>query len=323
MDRSRNQVSVIIPARNRLHLLARAIRSVQAQVDVDCDLIVVDDGSEPAVADFLHASGFEDVRVLRNDVRRNAAYCRNRGAEAARFPYLAFLDSDDVWFPLHLTNALVHLPDPAVDELYVSRFGSEQRMGVASAVVYSDASRMIFERIGDPRSSVLVCGRPFFDKVGGFDESLEKYQDWDFAFRCVRKGSILLGDATTVFLDTDAAGRMSRRVNLPAARRFLSKHGDQMSEAHRARFFVIMLATAGTAGGRDHRDVVTLLRDHVRLRAFPVRYWPLRFAPKTGLMLRRFWLSVKRFGASTQRMMTPRASLSTRKPLDNKEFRNP
>jgi glycosyltransferase involved in cell wall biosynthesis len=182
---SRNQVSVIIPARNRHHLLARAIRSVQVQVGVECDLIIVDDASDPPVEAFLRKLRIENVRVLRNDVRRNAAYCRNRGAEEACFEHLAFLDSDDVWFPVHLQYALQALPDPTVDILYVSRFGPEEKTNWAKPTKTSDANALIFDRRGDPRSSVLVCGKCFFQKVGGFDEDLEKYQDWDFAYHRV------------------------------------------------------------------------------------------------------------------------------------------
>ena len=290
----KDYVSVIIPARNRHHLLLRAINSVRAQVDVECDVIVVDDASEPPVADFLRETSVKDVKVLRNDQRRNAAFCRNRGAEAARFPHLAFLDSDDFWFPLHLKNALANLRGPTIDVLYVSRFGAEQEIRSGNSTVCSDAYGLIFDRIGDPRSSVLVCGKAFFEEVGGFDELLEKYQDWDFALRCAENGVIALGEAKTVFLDTRAEGRMSSRMDVNAARRFLERHSAGMSPAHRARFFAIFLRVAAFAGKESHREAVALFSEYLSLRSFPIKYWPLRFSPTVGRSILKAWMSLKK-----------------------------
>lgn len=287
-------VSIIIPARNRHNLLLRAIGSARAQAEINNEIIVVDDASNPPLEGFLRKNGCENIWIHRNQERRNASFCRNRGAELARYPYLAFLDSDDTWFPYHLKTALGHLPDPAAAVLYVSGHGREQSVGHAEPTTCFDGYSLIFDRVRDPRSSVLVCGKSLFLKTGGFDESLEKYQDWDFALRCAKEGAILLPDATTVSLDEDAEGRMSARANLAAARRFLSKHSDNMSKAHLVRFFATLLRVAGSGQKSDRKDAIVLVREYLSLRDFPLRYWPIRLAPRLSPYAVRGWLVLKR-----------------------------
>ena len=88
--------SVIIPTFNRVALLRETLSSVFAQSFKDYEVIVVDDGSSDGTADYLQLLG-EKVQVLIQP-NRGAGAARNVGAAAAKGLYLAFLDSDDLWF---------------------------------------------------------------------------------------------------------------------------------------------------------------------------------------------------------------------------------
>jgi glycosyltransferase involved in cell wall biosynthesis len=93
--------SVIIPTYNRISLLQRTLASVRAQLFADYEIIVVDDGSTDATREWL-ASQSGAIRVLhRSNGGPGAA--RNRGVREARGDYIAFLDSDDLWFPWTLS----------------------------------------------------------------------------------------------------------------------------------------------------------------------------------------------------------------------------
>ncbi|HZL34515.1 MAG TPA: glycosyltransferase family 2 protein [Tepidisphaeraceae bacterium] len=89
--------SVVIPTYNRAHLLRGAVDSVLAQEDTDFELIVVDDGSTDNTAEALAGYGAR-VRLLRQE-NRGPGPARNLGIRAAKGRYIAFLDSDDRWFP--------------------------------------------------------------------------------------------------------------------------------------------------------------------------------------------------------------------------------
>jgi len=88
-------VSVVIPAYNRAEFLLRAIRSVTLQEYSALEIIVVDDGSNVAIADTLAQERDRRIRSIRRDRNGGAAVARNTGIQQARGSLVAFLDSDD------------------------------------------------------------------------------------------------------------------------------------------------------------------------------------------------------------------------------------
>jgi len=94
--------SVIVPAYNRVELLACMLRSVQEQTFTNYEVIVVDDGSTDGTREWL-AKQNGNVRVLTQKNRGTGA-ARNLGIKHANGRYAAFLDSDDVWFPWTLAT---------------------------------------------------------------------------------------------------------------------------------------------------------------------------------------------------------------------------
>jgi hypothetical protein len=259
-------VSVVVPARGRANLLERAILSALAQVGVEVEIIVVDDGSDPPLEGQLEARLLERVELLRNPVRRNAAYSRNLGAARARFPILAFLDSDDVWRRDHLATALGWLDRHGPDHLYVTPL--RRRRGPVAPV--DDPYAGLFGGGIDFRTSGFVCRRSLFDDIGGFDPLLEKHQDWDFALRAGVRRRLLLGSEATVRFDSDAAGRMSGRPNLQASIRLLDKHRAQMRPSQVARFLGgVVKAAALTRDPALLQQAKALAKDHLELSALP------------------------------------------------------
>jgi glycosyltransferase involved in cell wall biosynthesis len=114
---TRSLFSVVIPTRNRRELLARALKSVRAQSSAPLEVIVVDDGSTDDTLEFLATQA--DVQVARSPGRGPGA-ARNAGAGLAAGEYLAFLDSDDLWFPWTLA-AMAEAIDTHGRPAYVGR----------------------------------------------------------------------------------------------------------------------------------------------------------------------------------------------------------
>ncbi len=112
-------ISVVIPAYQAQQTICRAIASALRQDYPTLELIVVDDGSTDATARLAgeYAAGDGRVRVLRNPKNQGVAYSRNRGIQNARYPLIAFLDSDDEWMPEKLrlqAQALLAHPECAL-----------------------------------------------------------------------------------------------------------------------------------------------------------------------------------------------------------------
>jgi hypothetical protein len=175
-------VTVVMPTWNRAGLIGAAIRSVQAQTFADWELQVVDDGSSDDTA--VTMAAFQaDPRI----VYTTAGHCgrsaaRNRALRQAKGELVAYLDSDNLWFPEFLSAAVAALADRReVDCVY------------GAMVRNSDPKkpRILFERFDRERLlrtnfidlNTLVHRRGLVDRYGGFDESLDALEDWDLVLR--------------------------------------------------------------------------------------------------------------------------------------------
>lgn len=101
-------VSVIMPTFNAQAYVGEAIASVLAQTLGAWELLVIDDGSTDSTVSVVDELRGKDARIklLRTKSNSGPAEARNVGIAAARGQYIAFLDSDDVWFPQKLAHQL-------------------------------------------------------------------------------------------------------------------------------------------------------------------------------------------------------------------------
>jgi len=99
-----SKISVVIPTYNRALLVGDAIESALNQQYRDIEILVVDDGSADQTRDVVapYLSGGV-VRYLWQE-NRGVSAARNKGIREAQGEFIAFLDSDDVWVPGHLTQ---------------------------------------------------------------------------------------------------------------------------------------------------------------------------------------------------------------------------
>ena len=111
-------VSVVLPTRDRAASIGDAIESVQAQSFTNWELIIVDDGSRDRTSDLV-AAFLPDRRIryvvqdARGTLRRAIMRC------ACLMAVIAYIDSDNLWYPHFLDAALAALAAlPEVDCVY-------------------------------------------------------------------------------------------------------------------------------------------------------------------------------------------------------------
>ena len=92
--------SIIIPTFNRAGFLSKAIESVLRQMLAGDELIIVDDGSDDDTPEVLDRYR-DQITVIRLP-HVGAGKARNIGIARAKNELVAFLDSDDYWFPFKL-----------------------------------------------------------------------------------------------------------------------------------------------------------------------------------------------------------------------------
>lgn len=176
-------VSVIMATRGRASVIANAIRSVQAQMFPDWELIIVDDGSAdhraPELGPFL-----ADNRIsIHAQPADGAPAARNRGLELARGSLIAYLDTDCTWFPGFLAAAVATFDEnPAPGMVYGALVTDAHKL---------DGTRILFEPFDRAKLlqqnfidlNVLVHRRALTSRYGNFDSDLTRLQDWDLILR--------------------------------------------------------------------------------------------------------------------------------------------
>lgn len=96
------KVSIVIPTYNRAMYLRQALHSALGQTMTDLEVIVVDDGSTDETPEIVRqAAEGAPVRYMRT-AHAGMAHARNIGMRMARGEYIAFLDSDDQYYPYKL-----------------------------------------------------------------------------------------------------------------------------------------------------------------------------------------------------------------------------
>jgi hypothetical protein len=104
------RVSVLMPTYRQAWSIQRSIASLRAQSFTDWELIVVDDGSPDDTGRQVRGIGDDRVRYHRLEKNSGLGHALNTATALARGDYLAYLPSDDVFFPDHL-QSLVTLLD--------------------------------------------------------------------------------------------------------------------------------------------------------------------------------------------------------------------
>lgn len=180
--------SVIVPTHNRLELLKLTVRSVRQQSFSDCEIIAVDDGSEDGTPDWL-AENDDWLRAIRQSNRGPGA-ARNAGARIARGDYLAFLDSDDVWFPWTLDvyrEAIVRFDRPAFLAGKPHVFSDEADLSSIKRLPPTAEQFRDYFASGDEWRwwgvSSFVVRRDVFIAAGGFIEDRVNAEDADLALK--------------------------------------------------------------------------------------------------------------------------------------------
>jgi len=175
-------VSIVMPTWNRAKVISDAIGSVQAQLFTDWELIIVDDGSTDNTAEIL--AKFADDQRIRyvKQPHAGASQARNQGLRLAQGSLIAYLDSDNLWYPGFLAatvNAFV--ADPATDSVYgaliTEAHGEDQR------VLFKPFDRTELTRENFIDLNTFVHRRSLVDAYGTFDETLDRLIDWDLILR--------------------------------------------------------------------------------------------------------------------------------------------
>lgn len=181
-------VSVVMPVHNRHNTLRNAVDSVLEQSYSNLELIIVDDGSTDGSYELAHQLTDPRVRVLRNADCAGVSVARNKGLEAARGSHIAYLDSDNTWDPRYIgatIGAFLSVPD--AQAIYSGQLLYRGNHPSPFAVRFGSFNKQLLSNRNYIDLNALCHTRQTMQKVGGFDENLKRYVDWDLVLRISEK----------------------------------------------------------------------------------------------------------------------------------------
>lgn len=182
------QFSVIVPVYNRERLIEDALDSVFTQTFDDFEVIVVDDGSTDRTAEVV--SAYPDFVQLIQQENAGPGAARNTGIKAADGEYIAFLDSDDKWFPWTLStyNTVIEENDqPALIGGTTHPFqDGDELLEVDKKSLVADRYPDFLDAAGEGEyisTNAAAARRLAIEDAGGFFSADLNAEDHDLAFR--------------------------------------------------------------------------------------------------------------------------------------------
>lgn len=181
--------SIIIPVLNGEKVIGRCLEALtQLHYPREAfEVIVVDNGSTDGTLDAVRRHSSElNLTILRHPGAQISGL-RNLGAKTAQGDILAFLDSDCIVAPAWLSRAAALLP-PDRHRVIGSYYLIPENSSWVARAWYADQTRNKSGRVPYVPSGDLLLYRSAFLALGGFDETLETNEDYEFCQRAGRGG---------------------------------------------------------------------------------------------------------------------------------------
>lgn len=190
-------VSIIIPCYNQGEYISETLDSVLKQTYNDWEAIIINDGSTDNSEAIAKQYTEKDSRItLINIPNGGVSKARNLGMKIAKGTYILPLDSDDRIAPTYIEKAVdIFTKQKDVKLVYCqwSFFGSDcdtiplKYLGYRHLLLYNS----------------IFCSALFrkYDAlaIGGYDETMTGYEDWEFFIRLLDENSKVIQIAEPLF----------------------------------------------------------------------------------------------------------------------------
>lgn len=203
-------VSIVLPTYNREKKLGKAIESVLKQSYSYFELLVIDDGSTDGTEQVVNS--YKDERLQYHKLLQNGGQskARNYGMQLAKYDYIAFEDSDDLWHPKKLERQMQAMA-AAGEKAGFCYHKLKYDMGKGRYFIMPDEKIIPEKKSGDIYAQLLwdnligmptlLMKRECLEAIGYMDEQMNCLEDYDFALRLAKKYQAVFVDE--VLLDAE------------------------------------------------------------------------------------------------------------------------
>lgn len=190
-------VTIVMRTKDRVILLDRAVRDCATQTWKNFELVIVNDGGDPAEVDALLARHEEKLagraRVIHNETSQGMEHASNQAITSSTGKYICIHDDDDTWAPNFLETCVKRLEEKpelggvavrtevVLERIHDNTVTELGRLKAWPEVKQFSLSLLMKENIAVPISCMYP--RAVVEKLGGFRDDLPVVGDWEFHLR--------------------------------------------------------------------------------------------------------------------------------------------
>ena len=232
-------VSAVITACNRdLNILERAVKSVADQTYHNIEIIVVDDSSvktpgRKEIEQYLTSN--YDLTYIRHPKTLGACAARNTGLSRAKGYYIAYLDDDDEWLPRKIERQLTGFSNKEIALVYCNYIVDDEKNHITYETKKKPPSPDLFISLLrfdlGMSTSVPLIRRDALEQIGGFDTSLQCWQDHDVWLRLAMQYKFALIPESLMIYHSHLGSRISTNPlrKIEGTKRIIEKYQDEFS----------------------------------------------------------------------------------------------
>ncbi|MCL9805109.1 glycosyltransferase [Flavobacterium amniphilum] len=190
-------VSIIIPSYNKAQFIKDTLQSVLAQTYPNWECLIIDDGSADGSVSIINEFTAKDNRFvfLAKDgkLKKGPSSSRNLGLRAAKGEYIVFLDADDLLATDCLENRIKLFEGNKENDFLVfqmQRFQNQPDYSIKKKVV-SIPEELALQSFIQLHGVWPITGPVYkttvLKSVGGFQENLMNYEDFELAVKILLK----------------------------------------------------------------------------------------------------------------------------------------
>lgn len=291
---SKYSFSIVMPNYNKEQYIAKSIESVLLQDYSDFELIIVDDGSTDNSVRIISQFKDDRIRVI-SQANAGVSAARNKGILNAKHELIAFLDSDDIWFPWFLSEMhqmIMKYPMagaygcnycriPYSEEVYMELLKANENNDSEFELIDSYFSCVLQER-SVLTASTSVVKKEIFKCYGLFPEGLKCWEDFDMWLRIGLYSTIVYNAKVCSIYNAVSNSASSDRSNLFSP--VLSNYAEHIEKSgitgKRKKDFLKLVATKEAYAAYeqyliDHKKQKALKRvlPFWRIELFNKLYW--------------------------------------------------
>lgn len=214
-------VSIVIPTYKRPNKLKNAITSITNQKYTNWEIIIVDDNgdNEYRIKTKKNIDNIvkkfklnKKLKYIEQKTNQGACKARNVGINNSDGDWVSFLDDDDEWTIDKLSKQIELLNEKDLGFVYCNIFQKDitkKREKLIKNDIREQTFKKLLEKGVGICTSAFLIKKEILLKIGGFDETLPSYQDYDLLLKLSNVAKCDFVNETLMYyiLDTDGISK--------------------------------------------------------------------------------------------------------------------